>query len=281
LKQVNSRPNRNGGTTAPRRWRLALVLAVLLLAGCTASWRAPVESRGTRPAATTPAAAPAPRPRLSADQYRVQSGDTLYGIAWQHGVDYRQVAAWNGIRAPYRIYAGQVLQLKRPAALRVPPPPVRTTARSVPTPRPMPPPAVNKPKPTPEPPALAGPRRLGWHWPAQGRLLSSFEPTDPLRKGIRIGGNDGSRITAAEDGKVVYSGSGLIGYGRLIIVKHNDKYLSAYGHNRKILVREGDQVAKGQQIAEMGRANNGTPLLHFEIRRDGKPVDPLRLLPRR
>ncbi len=102
-----------------------------------------------------------------------------------------------------------------------------------------------------------------------------------MRKGIKISGRSGSKISAAESGKVVYSGSGLIGYGRLIIIKHNDKYLSAYGHNRKILVKEGDRVSKGQTIAEMGKANSGDPLLHFEIRRDGKPVDPLRLLPRR
>ena len=102
-----------------------------------------------------------------------------------------------------------------------------------------------------------------------------------MRSGVKIAGAQGQGIRSAESGKVVYSGSGLIGYGRLIIVKHNDKYLSAYGHNRKILVAEGDQVTKGQKIAEMGAANDGKPLLHFEIRRDGKPVDPLRLLPRR
>ncbi len=102
-----------------------------------------------------------------------------------------------------------------------------------------------------------------------------------MRNGIKIAGRNGLPIKAAEAGKVVYSGSGLIGYGQLIIVKHNDNYLSAYGHNRSILVKEGDQVTKGQNIAEMGTANNGNPLLHFEIRRDGKPVDPLGLLPRR
>ena len=111
--------------------------------------------------------------------------------------------------------------------------------------------------------------------------MSRFDADDPARKGVKISGRDGNAIRAAEGGKVVYSGSRLIGYGRLIIVKHNDNYLSAYGHNRKILVKEGDQVTKGQKIAEMGTVSNGDPLLHFEIRRDGKPVDPLRLLPRR
>jgi len=123
-------------------------------------------------------------------------------------------------------------------------------------------------------------KQLTWKWPARGRVVSRFNSADPLGKGIKIAGTRGDAIRAAEGGRVVYSGSGLIGYGRLIIVKHNDNYLSAYGHNRKILVKEGDQVTKGQKIAEMGNANDGNPLLHFEIRRDGKPVDPLRLLPR-
>ena len=102
-----------------------------------------------------------------------------------------------------------------------------------------------------------------------------------MRKGIKIGGRIGDTIHAAEGGKVVYSGSGLIGYGRLIIIKHNENYLSAYGHNSRLLVKEGDRVTKGQKVAVMGTANTGDPLLHFEIRRDGNPVDPLRLLPRR
>jgi lipoprotein NlpD len=111
--------------------------------------------------------------------------------------------------------------------------------------------------------------------------VSTFKAGEPLRNGIRVAGRVGDKIRAAERGRVVYAGSGLIGYGRLIIVKHNDNYLSAYGHNRDILVREGDQVAKGQDIATMGAANDGSPQLHFEIRRDGKPVDPLGKLPRR
>jgi lipoprotein NlpD len=111
--------------------------------------------------------------------------------------------------------------------------------------------------------------------------MSSFKRGDPLRKGIKLVGKPGDAIRAAEAGKVVYSGSGLIGYGRLIIVKHNDKYLSAYGHNRKLLAKQGQHVTKGQQIAEMGLSNNGKPLLHFEIRHKGKPVNPMTLLPRR
>lgn len=251
-----------------------MILLVALLAGCTASWRAPVESRGAKPVPPSRPVAP-----IKADQYRVQRGDTLYGIAWQSGVDYRLVAAWNGIRPPYHIYPGQTLRLKPPVAPRTPPPVAPPLAKTKPRPA--------SPRPVaPQPSAAASntapmPQRLAWRWPAQGRLVASFKAGDPLRKGIKIAGRSGDPVQSAEAGRVVYSGSGLIGYGRLIIVKHNDKYLSAYGHNREILVSEGDQVAKGQKIAEMGTANSGEPLLHFEIRKDGEPVDPLRLLPRR
>lgn len=247
-----------------------LVLSGALLVGCTASWRAPVESRGTRTVTRPlPPSRSLPPPVSSAGEYRVQRGDTLYAIAWQNAVDYRVIAAWNGIRPPYHIYPGQTLRLTPPSIPRTPPatpPTVKSKPRAAP------------PKPASPPPSA--PQRLAWRWPARGRVVSSFKADDPLRKGIKIAGRSGDEIRSAEAGKVVYSGSGLIGYGRLIIVKHNDNYLSAYGHNRAILVKEGDQVTKGQKIAEMGTANNGDPLLHFEIRRDGRPVDPLRLLPR-
>ena len=249
------------------------------LAGCTASWRAPVEARGQKTVSSKPQ-----RSVIRTDEYRVRRGDTLFGIAWQKGVDYRLIASWNGIRPPYRIYAGQTLRLKPPVASRKPPlaPAPKATAKARSEPR-----ARTASKPSPRPvqrPASKKPavrKKLAWRWPVQGRIVSSFKAGDPLRQGVKIAGSSGKPILAAEGGKVVYSGSGLIGYGRLIIVKHNDNYLSAYGHNRKILVKEGDQVTKGKKIAEMGTANNGKPMLHFEIRRDGKPVDPVRLLPRR
>ena len=252
-----------------------LMLIALVLAGCTSDCRAPVESRGAKSVSSKPS-----RSVIRTDHYRVQRGDTLYAIAWQKGVDYRLIASWNGIRPPYRIYAGQVLRLKPPVASRVPPsgsaykakPAPRVRPASKPTSRPAPSPAKKKPVVR---------KKLTWRWPVQGRIVSSFKSGDPLRKGIKIAGRTGKAILAAEGGKVVYSGSGLIGYGRLIIVKHNDNYLSAYGHNRKILVKEGDQVTKGKKIAEMGTANDGKPMLHFEIRREGKPVDPERLLPRK
>ncbi len=257
------------------------MLVAVALAGCTAAWRAPVESRGLNTQKPS-----VQRGAIKSDYYRVQRGDTLFGIAWQKGVDYRLIANWNGIRPPYRIYTGQTLRLIPPVQRSRPPPRTsphhtrpKTQAHAASSTASKP-----KPKPRPKPTAKkkpATPKKLAWRWPVNGRVSAGFKAGDPLRMGIKIAGRSGKPILAAEAGKVVYSGSGLIGYGRLIIVKHNDNYLSAYGHNRKILVKEGDRVTKGKKIAEMGIANNGDPMLHFEIRRDGKPVDPLRYLPQR
>jgi lipoprotein NlpD len=144
----------------------------------------------------------------------------------------------------------------------------------------MPRPAKVKPKPKPVATVpSAGP--LQWRWPTAGRVVERFSAQDRTRNGVKIAGRSGQPILAAEAGRVVYSGSGLIGYGQLIIIKHNKNYLSAYGHNRKILVKEGDQVARGAHIGEMGKPPDDQPLLHFEIRRQGTPVDPLLLLPER
>jgi lipoprotein NlpD len=266
----------------------ALAALLLSLLGCTASWQAPVESRVPRPAQpATPE-----RSLKGVDVYRVVRGDTLYGIAWRSGIDYRNIARWNRLEPPYRIYVGQRLRLvapatparrqhappRRPRPVQESPAPQVATAKPVPASKPAPPAAPAPAKPSPPPARTTG---LAWAWPAQGRIVAGFDADTPLRQGIRIGGRAGDSIRAAESGKVVYSGSGLIGYGRLIIVKHNDNYLSAYGHNRELLVREGDQVAKGQQIARMGTVGDGSPLLHFEIRRNGKPVNPTRYLPKR
>jgi lipoprotein NlpD len=283
LKQEIFRPPNDRSDFLPGG-RLALVCVFLLivwgLAGCTAAWRAPVEARGTQ---ASQAPARSPRGSIRGDEYRVRRGDTLVGIAWQKGVDYRSIASWNGIPPPYRIYPGQTLRLKPPARGNNPSTVQTSKARPIPVTRPATKPTkATAPKTASRqaPKQAATKTRLAWRWPVKGRIVSSFKAGDPLRKGIKISGRSGRSILAAESGKVVYSGSGLIGYGRLIIVKHNDNYLSAYGHNRKILVKEGDRVTKGKKIAEMGTANSGDPMLHFEIRRDGKPVDPMRLLPR-
>lgn len=212
--------------------------------------------------------------------YRVRKGDTLFSIAWRANRDFRQLARWNGIRSPYVIYVGQVVRLqpisssgkKRSVSSLSSSKSGRTDHTRQDTVHRR---AATKKK------TITATGKLHWRWPSAGKVVATYKSGDPLRKGIKLAGREGSAVRAAEAGKVVYSGSGLIGYGRLIIIKHNDKYLSAYGHNRKLLVKQDQQVTKGQQIAEMGTANDGRALLHFEIRRDGRPINPLRLLPRR
>jgi lipoprotein NlpD len=242
------------------------------------------------------------RASLLPTYYKVKRGDTLYAIAWQAGRDFRELARWNRIASPYLIYPGQLIRTRRP------PSPVGggksgarhatpvATSRPEGTPKPARRPAARSTPPavqvaqsarktTPSGARTArqkpGIKRLRWSWPGQGKLVSRFRSGDPLKQGIKLRADAGDPVKAAATGKVVYSGSGLIGYGRLIIVKHNDNYLSAYGHNRKLLAREGDQVTRGQQLAEMGTDSSGQPMLHFEIRRDGQPVDPLAVLPQR
>ena len=217
--------------------------------------------------------------RSNGAQHTVTRGDTLYSIAWRYGHDYKTLAAWNRIKSPFTIYPGQVIRLmpsRKTRALQPPPVgkeqtrkpdrPVAATQETAP--------AKQTAAPGPATPAAG----IHWQWPARGKLLKSFTPT--AKKGISIGGRTGQKIVAAATGRVVYSGSGLRGYGNLIIIKHNDTYLSAYAHNRDLIVKEGETVKAGQQISTMGVDGKGAPVLHFEIRKNGKPVDPLGQLPR-
>jgi lipoprotein NlpD len=223
-----------------------------------------------------------------ADGYHtVSRGDTLYAIAWRYGLDYRDVASWNGIAEPYLIRPDDRLRLSPPPRPLQPLPPradsapaaaMRDTSRASS--------GADTMRTTAAPPGKTivahepiTTDAISWQWPADGQLLRLNTPT--AEKGIRIGGRVGQVIKAAAPGKVVYSGSGLIGYGKLIIIKHNDTYLSAYAHNSELLVKEGDSVTGGQTIATMGAGNDGRALLHFEIRRNGKPIDPLTRLPKR
>ena len=221
--------------------------------------------------------APSKPPRVSTPQYGksvvVNRGDTLYGIAFRNGIDVRDLAAWNGIGAPYTIYPGQRLRLSPKGA-------VATTTPSKPgAPKPTTPkPTTPAPRPVPPPPAASP---IAWTWPAGGTILNGYVAGEPTKQGIDIGGASGDPVRAAGDGVVVYSGAGLVGYGELIIVKHNDAWLSAYGHNRTRLVNEGQLVKAGQQIAELGRTGAAREMLHFEIRYNGKPVDPQAYLPKR
>lgn len=268
--------------------KLLFLLLAILLSGCTNPnskavvtdiWRQPIKS------ATT---------------YVVQSGDTLYSIAWGYGLDYRQVAAANGINPPaYHIEVGQKLKLTPAASSTaskssvdnqsVMPSPVQQSTQ----PTPAPAPANSSTQQSAAAPAVvaAAPTQImsvrtvtqdgiAWAWPAQGRLINSFS-ANGLDKGIDIAGQLGAPVVAAASGKVVYAGSGLRGYGALIIIKHNDEFLSAYAHNQKLLVQEGQSVKVGQIIARMGDTEAKCVMLHFEIRKAGKPVDPQSYLPSR
>ncbi|MCS7102030.1 MAG: peptidoglycan DD-metalloendopeptidase family protein [Burkholderiaceae bacterium] len=299
----------NDSTLAAARPLLASVLLAALLAACTLRGvrEAPIvdKSRPPAPAAgavTTPPAAgaaptPAPLQRNASDgTYVVQRGDTLYSIAMAFGQDYRDLARWNHLDDPSRISVGQTL--------RVAPPPgesagvvvgVVNVAPSAPAEgRPLEPapapgtraPAAGLPasggdpaaRPAPTPRPAVPESGLLWQWPAAGKVI---EPFADGRKGIGIAGNEGDAVLAASDGEVVYAGNGLRGYGNLVILKHSDDFISAYAHNRAIVVKQGQTVKRGQKIAELGKTDTTAPKLHFEIRHRGKPVDPLRYLPPR
>jgi lipoprotein NlpD len=217
--------------------------------------------------------------------YRVKRGDTLHGIAFKYGLDYRSIASWNSIRSPYTIFPDQVLRLQPPprssagVTTKAAPPPSATT-RSVEAKPASPPPQTRLPATASQTPQAAS-DATKWIWPTNGRLLRTFKQGDPLRNGVDIAGTAGQEVRASASGQVVYSGNGLIGYGELIIVKHNERMLSAYAHNRSRQVAEGDTVKQGQKIAEMGRNERDEQILHFEIRLDGEPVNPLNYLPNR
>ena len=219
----------------------------------------------------------------------VQAGETLHMIAQHYGVATGELARWNRLANPDLIFVGQRLSLaprEAPAVTAVapPPPPRRGPPAASGTPPPAPPPreapaAPPRPRqaqPQP-PPALGVP---SWAWPVQGPVVSAYGATSGTGQGIGIGGEVGQDIRAAASGRVVYAGGGLVGYGQLLIIRHNDTYLSAYGHNDRLVVAEGDTVERGQVIAAMGMGPGRRPQLHFEIRRNGTPVDPLGHLPR-
>jgi len=325
---------------------LTMLAASLLLAGCDLAPRSSVVvTRSPGSYTTARPSAPTPPPGGS---YRVAKGDTLYSIAFRNKVDFRDLAAWNGISSPYTIWPGEDLRLSPPghqaanapapvthtapavAAVPVPAPatahPVQSapptqpgsapvtgaeaTASAVPAPatttntpvvvagKPaesvVPPPAPassagQAPAPVENPPASTpivvkgATRSVGgivWRWPADGALLKKFSSGDAI-PGIEVAGKAGDPVRAAADGVVVYSGNGLVGYGELVIIKHSDSFLSAYGHNRKRLVKEGEKVKAGQVVAEMGSTGAARDELQFQIRRDGNPVDPLQYLPPR
>lgn len=200
--------------------------------------------------------------------YTVRSGDTVYSIAKRYRVDYRDLARWNHLGRDFAIQVGQVLVLHAPIGTST-----TRSAATLPTPRPAKPSEANQS-------GLSTSPMPKWVWPVDGGAATTIERPNGAQ-GLGISGTLGQEIHAASEGRIVYTGTGLLGYGQLVIVKHNDAYLTAYGYTQSVLVKEGEQVRAGQAIATMGAAPQGTPLLYFEIRLNGKPVEPLPLLPKR
>jgi len=304
-----------------RSWLAGMALATMLvMAGCAApSAPAPVEDRGmmARPGGPGSVAGAPGVPAITTDAsgkplpgienygkpgyYAVRPGDTIRRIGTETGQTWQNIARWNNLDNADLIEVGQVL--------RVIPPNSNATAATAPlgttdpvtgvVTRPVVPQAAIAPstgasapaasasaasaaaaaKPPTPPAAASGDEGLGWIWPAQGTLIAGFD--EAKNKGFDISGKAGDSILAAADGRVVYAGAGLRGYGNLIILKHNNTYLTAYAHNQTLLVKEDQSVQKGQKIAEMGNSDADRVKLHFEIRRQGKPVDPARYLPAR
>lgn len=250
-----------------------LVVILLLLSSCGGQNNAPVIDLQEPP-------------KVISGFHTVQKGESLYSIAWRYGWDYRELAIANGIGPPYLIYPDQKIIFTARSASMAP----RPTSRDPLNQPPSPPPAVVSTLPEwrsqpptvmttrPQPTTVAA-TTLQWRWPIQGELLERFSGANTGNKGIDIKGKSGEPVRAAADGRVVYAGSGLIGYGNLLIVKHNDTYLSAYAHNQVLFKREQDQVKSGEIIAEIGATGAKSSRLHFEIRKNGKPVDPLHYLP--
>jgi lipoprotein NlpD len=229
----------------------------------------------------------APATHVSAPKYgataTVRQGQTLYRIAVDNGISPLDLAMWNTVPPPYTIYPGQRLRLY-PQDRAAPRSATATVAPRVTSPPRSPVGSARAPtviSPPVQQPVAPPASSLSWQWPADGTISSKYVAGEPTRQGIDITGTEGQPVRAAADGVVVYSGSGLVGYGELVIVKHNDAWLSAYGHNRSRMVNEGQRVTAGQQIAQMGHTGAAHDLLHFEIRFNGKPVDPMAYLPHR
>ena len=211
--------------------------------------------------------------KVGAGWYTVKNGDTLYSIAWRYGLEYEQLMRWNNIAGDYVIQPGQQLNLLGPVAGES----GQKSARQTQTTKN---PTTASQKKSSSSVSSNG-KPLQWRWPTDGKVLNTFKINKLNQRGIDIAGKLGQPVYAVADGKVVYSGNGLAGYGNLVIIKHNETYLSAYAYNQQRLVKEGMKVKAGKVISKMGRTNDGSTRLHFEIRKNGKPVDPLKYLPKR
>lgn len=287
----------NGWPAVGRAVSISLLL--VLVAGCASKPPVPVR-HGTLPPGDTGVAQPASQVR----EHVVQPGDTLLGIGRTYGQSVGDLVAWNNLANPNQIVPGQRIRVQAPGMSGVEPVAIARPIDVVPVaPIGMPSaevPLKQDPKGGKQPysdqalaavqpggtlPPLAPvapdatARDSNWLWPASGNILAGFN--EASNKGIDIAGNPGDPVLASAAGKVVYSGSGLRGYGKLVIIKHDENYLTAYAHNRELLVKEGDDVNRGQKIAELGSTDADRPKLHFEIRKQGRPVDPMTYLPPR
>jgi lipoprotein NlpD len=270
--------------------RSAAAIALCLLTACATRFdQAPVVDR-TAPLGTAAAQPAVPLGPPPPGYYRVKPGDTLYRIALENGQNYRDIATWNNLANPNQIEVDQLLRVVPPGANVAASTPGVVTApvpsgnvQSIGPASAMPPLVGSDANAGVAPPqggavdAAAASGSIALGWPVRGPLLNGFD--EAQNKGINIGGAAGDPIKAAADGRVVYAGNGLRGYGNLIIIKHDATFLTAYAHNSALMVKEGDAVSKGQKIAEMGNSDSDRVMLHFEVRRQGKPVDPLKYLP--
>lgn len=283
---------------------VSVTLTALVLAGCgTRMTKAPVEDRGTSSVSSSPSSVPGVvvtpiKPLPGAENagkpgyYTVKAGDTLIRIGLENGQGWKDIARWNNLDNANLIEVGQVLRVAPPSATAatetgVVARPVASSAvvpaSAASTPKPAASAAVAVPAPIPAPTSAAAAASseddVPFIWPASGTLLAGFD--EARNKGYDISGKAGDPVLAAADGRVVYAGAGLRGYGNLVILKHNNTFLTAYAHNQALLVKEDQTVRRGQKIAEMGSTDADRVKLHFEIRRQGKPVDPVRYLPAR
>ena len=300
---------------------ISMLLLLTLLVGCSGTaprdlkpWEVNQDASSSRASSSsTKSVKPEYGPKLSVGEpYTVKRGDTLYAIAFRLGIDFRQLAARNGIKSPYTISVGQVLATSEPVVVASgqsrargsasaqsnsgtqssKPKSKSSSSKGTATKAVSKPASAATPKTKSVARTASKPQKKSasksvepsrpvsrWRWPSRGKVIRTFAAN--VHKGIDIAGKRGDPVTSAAAGKVVYAGAGVTGYGSLIIVKHNDTYLSAYGHNERLLVSEGSVVNAGQQIATMGSSGTNSVKLHFELRRQGKPVDPLTLLPKR
>ncbi|MDR8105250.1 peptidoglycan DD-metalloendopeptidase family protein [Burkholderia cenocepacia] len=291
LRAMQNNRSREPLTLAQRAICVA-AFSTLLAACATRLDNAPVVDRSGSLGTTATAQPAVPLGPPPPGFYRVKPGDTLYRIALENGQNYRDIASWNNLANPNQIEVDQLLRVAPPGGAAVAGAPAAApivggaVATAPLSSGPAAPAAGTSSALAATPPAAAtgssdtaaapsGP--VTFAWPARGPVLNGFD--DAKNKGVNIGGTAGESVKAAADGRVVYSGNGLRGYGNLIIIKHDATYLTAYAHNRALMVKEGDAVTKGQKIAEMGNSDADRVMLHFEVRRQGKPVDPLKYLP--